>query len=75
MPFFKQPRTLAFLFLKSATTCHLDSNETSNSKLKSYLCNRVETKAIEAAAPAQQLLRSCYRDEAPFFRTPFPLYV
>ena len=37
-----------------ATTCHIDSDKVSNSKLKLYLCNCVKIEIIESAAPPQE---------------------
>ena len=54
MPFLKQPLILPFLGHKSATTCPIDSNKVSNSKLNLDLCNCVKTEIIESAVPPQQ---------------------
>ena len=48
MLFLKQPLILPFLCYKSSTTCQIDSNKVSNSKLKPNLCNCVKTKMIES---------------------------
>ena len=50
----KKPLTLPFLCHKSATTCQIDSNKVSNSKLKSDLYECVKTEIIEHSAPSQQ---------------------
>ena len=44
----KQPLILPFLRHKSATTCQIDSNKVSNSKLKLDLC---KSEIIESTAP------------------------
>ena len=49
----KQPLILPFLFYKSATTCHIDSNKISNSKLKPNLWNCAKSEIIESRAPPQ----------------------
>ena len=53
MLFLKQPLILPFLCHKSATTCQIDSNKVSNSKLKLDLCNCVKIEIIEPTAPTQ----------------------
>ena len=53
MLFLKQ-LTLPFVCDKSATTCQIDSNKVSNSKLKPDLSNCAKTKIIESTAPPQQ---------------------
>ena len=50
----KQGLILSFLCHKLATTCQIDSNKVSNSKLKPVQCNCVKTKMIDATAPPQQ---------------------
>ena len=52
--FLKLQLTLPFLCHKSATTCQIDSNKASNSKLKPDLCNCVKTENIESKTPPQQ---------------------
>ena len=54
MLFLKQPCILPFLFHKSATTCHSDSNKVSNSKLKPDLRNCFKPEVIESTSPPQQ---------------------
>ena len=54
MLFLKRPLLLPFLYHKSATTCQIDSNMVSNSKLKPDLCNCVKIERIELVAPLQQ---------------------
>ena len=44
---------LPFICHKPATTCEIDLNGVSNSKLKLDLCNCVETKIIGSTAPPQ----------------------
>ena len=44
----------AFLCHKSSITCHTESNEVSNSKLKLDLCNCVKTEINESTAPPQR---------------------
>ena len=53
MLFLKQRLILPFLSNKSATTCQIDSNKVSNSKLKLDLCNCVKIEIIESADPPQ----------------------
>ena len=50
----KQPLILPFLCHKSATTCQIDPNKVSNSKLKPELCKYVKTEMIDSRAPPQQ---------------------
>ena len=54
MLFLKQPHILPFLFRRSATTCPIDSNKVSNSRLKPDLCNCVKSGIVESTAPPQQ---------------------
>ena len=54
MLFLKQPLILPFLYYKSVTTCQIDSNKVSNSKLKLDLLNCVKIEIIESTAPPQQ---------------------
>ena len=51
----KQPLILPVLYHKSATTCQIDSNKVSNSKLKHDLCNCAKTEITESMAPPHQL--------------------
>ena len=53
MLFLKQPPILPSLCHKSATTCQINSNNVSNSKLKLDLCNCVKIETIEYKAPPQ----------------------
>ena len=52
--FSKQPLMLPFLYHKSATTCQIDSNNVSNSKLKRELWSCIKSEIIESKAPPQQ---------------------
>ena len=54
MLFLMQPLILPFLCHKSATTCQIDSNKVSNSKLKPNLSKCVNSVVIESTAPPQQ---------------------
>ena len=54
MLFLKQLLTLHFLCHKSATTCQIDSNKVSNSKLNLDLCNCINNEITESIAPPQQ---------------------
>ena len=54
MLFLKQSFMLSFLCHKSATTCQIDLNKVSISKLKPYLCNCVIIEMIESTAPPQK---------------------
>ena len=54
MLFLKQPLILPFLCHKSATTCQIDSNKVSSSKLESDLCYCFKTGIIESTTPPQQ---------------------
>ena len=54
MLFLKQPLIFPFLCHKSATTCQIDSNKVSTSKLKPDLCNCVKIQIIQSTAPPQQ---------------------
>ena len=54
MLFLKQPLILLFLCHKSATTCQIDSNKVSSSKLRPDLCSCVKTEMIESTTPPQQ---------------------
>ena len=47
MLFWRQPLILPFLCHRASTTCQIDSNKVSKSKLKPYLCNCVKTETIE----------------------------
>ena len=51
--FIKLPLILLFLGHKSETTCQIDSNKVSNSKLKLDLCNFVKSEMIEPTAPSR----------------------
>ena len=53
MLFLKQPFFFTFVCHKSATTCQIDSNKVSNSKLKPELCNCAITEMTESTAPPQ----------------------
>ena len=53
MLFLKQPPILPFLCHKSATTCQIDLNKVSNSKLKFDLRSCVKIEIIESIAPPQ----------------------
>ena len=56
---YREKCVLPFLCHKSATTCQIDSNMVSNSKLKPDRCNCVTTETIKATSPPQQ---QCKRD-------------
>ena len=53
MLFLKQSLILPFLCHNLATTCQIDSNKVSNSKLKPELCNCVSIEITESTAPPQ----------------------
>ena len=55
MLFLKQPLILHFLCHKSATTCQIDSNKVSNSKLRPDLCDLVKIEKTGLLAPPHQL--------------------
>ena len=57
MLFLKQLLILPFLCHKSATTCQIDSNKISNSKLKPDLCSRVKTEMIKSTPPPKLPLK------------------